>query len=209
MANGKVIIGFSYPTVAKYNYDGSNVSYTDGMRLARGVKVSLSVETSDQNEFYADNKVAEADGGEFTGGKATLTVDGLKEAAERFINGLSEAVEVTYGESKKAKFTKHGAGAKPPYVGIGFIVKYKSDHVITYVPIILTKGKFSATGLEAETEVKETNYQTQDLEATLMRDETTTQDWKWVGEDLNTEEEALAIIDGVLNVKTSTTEANS
>lgn len=200
MAEGKVCIGFSCPTVAKYNAAGNVVTYTDGMRLARGVKVSLSVNTSDQTNFYADNKVAETDGGVFTDGKATLSVDGLHAPADRFIHGLPEPEEVSYGDDKKAMFTKHGDKANRPYVGIGFIVKYQSDGVITYVPVILTKGKFNPAGLDAETEGEKRNYQTQDLEAALCRDDTADHNWKWVGEDLTTEEEALAILDGVLNV---------
>ena len=200
MAAGKVIIGFSYPTVAKYNAAGKTVTYTDGMRLARGVKVSLGVETSEQVDFFADNSVAETDGGVFTGGTATLTVDGLHSAAERFIQGLPEPVDVPYGEEKAAKFTKHGVKAAPPYLGIGFIVKYQSAGNITYVPVILTKGKFAACGLEAETEGEEKNYQTQELEAALARDDTEDRDWKWVGEDIPTEAEALEIIDGILQV---------
>lgn len=201
MEAGKVITGFSYPTVAKYNAEGTNVTYTDGMRLARGVKVGLSVNVSDQSNFYADNRVAESDGGVFTDGKATLTVDGLHSAAERFIQGLPEPVEVSYGQDKKAKFTKHGDKAQPPYVGIGFIIQYQSAGTVTYVPMILTKGKFPASGLDAETAGEKKNYQTQDLEPTLYRDDTADHNWKWVGEDVTTEEEALAIIDGILSVK--------
>lgn len=200
MEAGRVIIGFSHPTVAKYNAEGTNVTYTDGIRLARGVKVGLSVNVSDKSDFYADNRVAESDGGVFTDGKATLTVDGLHSKAERFIQGLPEPEDVDYGGDKKAKFTKHGDKAAPPYVGIGFIVKYQSGGMITYVPMILTKGKFPATGLDAETEGEKKNYQTQDLEPTLYRDDTTEHNWKWVGEDVVSEEEALAIIDGILQV---------
>lgn len=201
MAAGKVITGFSYPTVAKYNAEGTNVTYTDGMRLARGVDVDLSVNTSEQSNFYADNRVAESDGGVFTDGKATLTVDGLHSAAERFIQGLPEPEEVSYGGEKKAKFTKHGDKAAPPYVGIGFIIQYQSGGVTTYVPMILTKGKFPASGIKAETQGEKKNYQTQTLEPSLFRDDTADHNWKWVGEDVSTEDEALAIIDGILNVK--------
>lgn len=200
MAAGKVCIGFSYPTVAKYSANGTTVNYTEGMRLARGVKVSLKVNVSDQTNFYADNKLAETDGGVFTDGKASLSVDGLHAAADRFIHGLPEPEEVTYGDAQKAMFTKYGDKATVPYVGIGFIVKYQSAGVITYVPVILTKGKFDPTGLDAETEGEKKNYQTQDLDATLCRDDTADHNWKWVGEDVTTEEEALEILDGVLNV---------
>ena len=56
---GKVCIGFSDPYVAKYNENGGTISYTEGMKLARGVSVKVSPEVSDGNTFYADNIAAE------------------------------------------------------------------------------------------------------------------------------------------------------
>lgn len=55
MANGRVLTGFSKPYVAEYSASGNTVTYKSGMILARGVSVSLSVEASDDNIFYADN----------------------------------------------------------------------------------------------------------------------------------------------------------
>ena len=199
MAAGRVCIGFSYPNVANYNLAVKTVTYTEGMRLARGVKVSLDIETSDDNDFYADNVAAETDGGQFVSGTAKLTVDGLHQAAERFISGLAEPEEVAYGDSK-VKVTKHGKNMNPPYLGIGFIVKYRSGGVDTYQPTILTKGKFKTAGLDAETQGKEIDYQTQELEADLCRDDTETEDWKWTAEEQKTEAAALAILDGLLSV---------
>ena len=50
-AAGKVCTGFSLPYVALYN----NGTYTSGQKLARGVDVTVSPESSDDNKFYADN----------------------------------------------------------------------------------------------------------------------------------------------------------
>ena len=58
-AAGKVCTGFSKPYVAKYSNAGGVVSYSGCMQLARGVSVSLSLDTTDDNNFYADNIVAE------------------------------------------------------------------------------------------------------------------------------------------------------
>ena len=91
MADGRVITGFSKPYVAKYTANGSTVTYSDGMIFARGVSVSLAPESADDNNFYADNVVAESAGGVFTGGTATLTVDGLNPAARALAMGLAEA----------------------------------------------------------------------------------------------------------------------
>ena len=83
MANGRIITGFSKPYVAKYTVgtDGTTVTYSDGQILARGVEVQIEPEATEDNNFYADNVIAENEAGIFTGGTMTLTVDGLKDAA--------------------------------------------------------------------------------------------------------------------------------
>lgn len=199
MKEGKVIVGFSNPYVAKYNNAGGTVTYTDGRRLARGVKISLDVESSDDNDFYADDVVAETENGQFAGGTANLTVDGLLAEAERFIAGLPEPESVSVGD-QEVKVYKHGTKAVPPYVGIGVIVQYRSGGKNTFVPIILTKAKFQTAKLEAATREKETSWQTQDLVADLSRDDTPDQNWKWVVEDQDTREAADAILRQLLNV---------
>ncbi len=201
MAAGRVITGFSFPTVAKYNANGGKPTYSDGMRLARGVKVSLDIETVENNDFYADNTLAESDGGEFKKGTATLTLDGMHDKAERLVFGIPEPEEINVGEGQqKVKITKHGRSANPPYLGIGFIIRWQSDGVETFQPIILTKGKFTPNGMEAETQNEEKEYQTQEVMATLARDDSTEKNWKWVVEEQQTEAAALAILNALLSV---------
>ena len=52
MANGKVITGYSNPIVARYTYSGGAISYSDKMPLARGVEVSIEIETGDPGWQY-------------------------------------------------------------------------------------------------------------------------------------------------------------
>ena len=171
-ANGRVITGFSYPYVALYSESGGTISYTSGQILARGVNVDLSIDAADDNNFYADNVVAESATGMFGGGTCTLTVDGLLTAAEKLILGLPTAD----GEG----WTAYGDAASIPYVGIGFIVRYMSDGVTTYVPIVLNKVKFKMPNLSAATQEEEIDWQTQELEAVIMRDDSSAHNWKMV-----------------------------
>ena len=99
MANGRICTGYSKPYVAKYSASGSTVTYTEPTALARGVSVSISPETSDNNVFYADNVAAETEAGTFTGGTATITVDGLKDEAATLVHGLPEASTITVGSN--------------------------------------------------------------------------------------------------------------
>ena len=65
MKEGIVTIGFSKPYVALLSEEGGEATYTQGQRLARGVDVSVTANTSDDNPFYADNIEAENDTGAF------------------------------------------------------------------------------------------------------------------------------------------------
>lgn len=77
MAAGKVCTGFSKPIVAKYTKGTSGITYSDGQLLGRGVSISASADQADDNNFYADNIIAETESGVFTSGELSLTIDGL------------------------------------------------------------------------------------------------------------------------------------
>lgn len=196
-AAGKVCTGFSKPYVAKYSNTGSVVTYSGVMQLARGVSVSLSLNTTDDNTFYADNVAAETAPATFTGGTATLTVDGLLEAAEKFVLGLPEPTNVEAGGSQVA-VSHYGDGMEIPYVGVGFVVRYQSAGVITYAPVVLTKARFQQPGLDAATQEESIDWQTQELTVDLMRDDTTNHDWKLVGADQSTEAAAEEVLKAIL-----------
>lgn len=173
-AAGKVATGFSKPYVAKYHANAGQISYTEARRLARGVNVNLSPESSSDNIFHADNQAAESASGVFTGGTVTLTVDGLFMDAERFIQGLPQADAqgwVGYGDNKET-----------PDIAIGYIVRYMSDGVTTYVPTILPKTKFGLFNQSAATQQQEIDWQTQELTANLMRADDANHNWKFVNE---------------------------
>ena len=192
MAAGRVMTGFSLPYVALYTANGGTVTYSNGQRLARGVQVSIEAEAEDDNIFYADNISAESAPGIFTSGTATLTVDGLKLEAERLIMGIPEA--------DAQGFIHYGENLAIPYVGVGFICRYMEDGVTSYVPYILTKCRFVTPGIDAQTATETIEWQTQEITATLLRDDTANHDWKLVGGELTTEALAEAKIKAFFNI---------
>lgn len=199
MADGKVITGFSKPYVALYNFNDGAVTYTSGMPLARGVSVSVSAETGDSSDFYANNVLAESAGGTFSGAAATFTVDGLKSEARKLIQGLPTESSVTVGQ-KTVKVMDYDDRQVIPYVGIGFIVRYMENGKTTYSPMMFTKGIFDVDGLDAATQEENIDFQTTDLEATIMRDDTTNHTWRRIAEDQTTEAEAEAVIKALLSI---------
>ena len=182
MAAGKVVTGFSKPYVANYANNNGTVTYTNPQILARGVEVSLEAESSDASTFYADNIAAETVGGVFTGGTLTLTVDGLKQAAEKLIQGLPTA--------GADGFMAYNNQQSAPYLGTGFIVRSMSGGSTYYTPVVLAKVQFDPLKTAAKTQEDSIDFQTQELTATIMRDDTSVQNWKFVGEDYDTEADA-------------------
>lgn len=190
--NGRVITGFSKPYVAKYAASGSTVSYSDEMVLARGVSVSLDIESSDDNNFYADNQVAESASGVFSSGTVTLTVDGTKAAARRLIFGLPAASTAT----GSAGLVLYGDSMVVPDVGIAWVARYMSEGVTSYVPQIIPKAKFQLPTKEAATQEDEIDWQTEELVATIMRDDSDNHTW-FIDSDTTyaTEADAVAAIE--------------
>lgn len=197
MANGRVITGYSMPKVAVYSYASNTVTYTGLTPLARGVSVSMDVETSDSTDFYADNALAESAGGRFTGGTVTLTVDGLKDAARKLIQGLPAETSLTVG-SATVKVLEYDDRQVAPYVGIGFIVRYMENGVTSYEPVVLTKCVFNVDALSAETQGENIDFQTSELTATIARDDTANHMWLRRGEAQTTEALAEAVIAAML-----------
>lgn len=199
MAAGKVLIGFSKPYVAVYQNNNGVITYTNGQILARGVSVETELQTGSESRFYADNVQAESGGGVFTGGQATLTVDGLFMESKRLILGLPEARKITVNETQ-VDIIDYGDSANPPYMGVGFITQYMSDGVITYTPTMFRKVKFQTENLVANTQGEEIEWQPQALIIALMRDDSAEHNWKSEGADQDTEEEAEAVLKVLLGI---------
>lgn len=197
MANGKVCTGFSMPWVALYAENNGTVSYSGGIPLARGVDVTISIEADSDNNFYADNVLAESDRQSFSSGTLSLTVDGLKDAARKLISGVQSTQ--TAGQ---VSFDVYDQLAVVPYVGVGFIGRYMEDGVTTYVPYILKKVKFNDPEITASTQTESIDWQTQSLEGTIMRDDTANHAWRMIGADQTTEAAAYDAIKAVLTPAT-------
>lgn len=190
MAAGKVCTGFSLPYVALYSASGTTITYSSGQKLARGVDVSFEVETSDDNNFYADNVLSESDDKHFSSGTVSLTVDGILIAAERLIMGLPAAGTdgwVGYGDDQSI-----------PYVGIGFIARYMSDGVESFKAVMIPKCQFDEVNISAATQEEEIDWQTQELSAKIMRSDDANHHWKWINE---TEFTTEALAEAALKTK--------
>lgn len=191
-AAGKVTTGFSFPYVAKYTASAGSITFTGGMELARGVDVSFDIDEPGDNNYYANNQLAESGPSRFTNGNINLTVDGLLAAAERFIMGLPEADDQGW--------TAHGDAAEVPYVGIGFIVRFMSGGVESWTPYVVPKTKFNPISIAAATQEEEIDWQSQSLTAKVFRADNADHDWLLTGSDYATEAEALTALKTKLGI---------
>lgn len=195
MANGRVITGFSKPYVAlytsTYNNGAYEITYSSGQVLARGVDIQIEPETTDDNNFYADNVVAENEAGIFTGGTLTLTVDGLKDAANKLIYGLPAVTGGWYDYDNRQAV---------PYVGFGAVIRVQETGVVSYVPLVLPRIMFNDSGMSAATQEDQIDWQAQELTAQIFRDESTNQVWKKLGEAQASEAAAEAVIKTFLSI---------
>lgn len=193
MAAGKVCTGFSLPYVALYAASQGTITFSSGTKLARGVSVEISPDSSDDNNFYADNVLAESAAATFTGGTVTLTVDGLKDTAEKLIMGLPAAGQdgwIAYGDDQAV-----------PYVAIGYIARYQEDGVESFTPTVIVKARFDEIVKSHATQEETIEFQTQELTAKIFRSDNSNHDWKWLGADQTTEALAEAALKTKLGIQ--------
>ena len=177
MAAGRVTTGVSDVYVALYTAPAgtaTTATYASGQKLARLVNAEISLDDPGGNNFYADNILAETDPSLFTSGTLTLTVDGLKDAANKLIYGLPTA--------DAAGWTHYGLNQSVPFVGAGFVIRVQEDQNVSYVPVALPKVMFNPATTTAATQEDSIDWQTQELTARINRDDTPNMDWKWLGE---------------------------
>lgn len=188
-----VTTGFSRVHVARYSASGSNVTYTDCRELARARSMETDISTTDDNNYYANNRLAETEPAQFSAGTATITVDGLDPEEEAFILGIIAESEQVDGTP--VEIVAYGENMNPPYLGIGAVKRQQLHNVVSYRAVIFTKGRFAIPSEAAETQEGSISWQDQELTATLMIDDTPGHNWKKIPKtNFATEDEAVAFI---------------
>ena len=193
-------IGVSKPYYAVYSKTGSTVSYASGGVMGKATQVDIEIETSEDNNLYADNGIAETDR-QFTGGTLTLSTDDLSQDVNKAILGLKEqALGTIEGvDDEEVQELIYDEPQVTPYLGFGFIVKKVVGGVTKWRGIVLTKIMFSVPNDSATTQGESIEWQVPELSATIMRDDSTTHMWKREA-TFTTEAQAEAYIKDRLNI---------
>lgn len=172
-------VGLSKPYYAVYSAGSGTPSYSEGAVMGKATEANIEIDTSDNNNLYADNGIAETDV-QFAGGTLTLSTDDLSTDVSAAILGitpspLSEITGVTDEGVNELVFDDNQV---TPYLGVGFIVKHIVGGVTKWRGIVLTKVIFSVPADSATTQGETIEWQVPELTATIMRDDSATHPWK-------------------------------
>lgn len=172
-------IGLSKPYYAVYSNTGTAVTYASGAVMGKATEANIEIETTDNNNLYADNAIAETDRS-FSGGTLTLSTDDLSQEVSKAILGLREQAltDITGVTDEDVSELIYDDQQVTPYLGVGFIVKKMVNGVTMWRGIVLTKVMFSIPADAATTQGESIEWQVPELTATIMRDDTATHMWK-------------------------------
>ena len=192
-------VGLSKPYYAKYSASNQVVTYSGGAAIGKAVNANIEPDDNDTEKFYADNGPVESMQ-VFSGGTLTLEVDRLNATV------VGDLLGITPGSSTTPSGTTldFSAEAVVPYVGVGLIVKNIVDNSQVWMGILLPKVQFKMPSLDLSTQGEEIEFSGNELEATILRDDTASANWMSWGY-FTTEANAEAWIKGALAITAATT----
>lgn len=172
-------IGLSKPYYAIYAEAGGVVSYSDGAVMGKATEANISIETTEDNNLYGDNGLAETDR-RFANGTLTLSTTDLSQEVSKAILGLTEqAITGIDGVTDTSvKEMVYDDTQVTPYLGVGFIIKKKVNGAYKWRGVVLPKIMFSVPEDAATTQGESIEWQTPELTGAIMRDDSATHAWK-------------------------------
>lgn len=194
------VIGLSKPYYGIYSATGNAVSYANGAVMGKATEANIEIDTTEDNNLYADNAIAETDRS-FAGGTLTLSTDDLSQEVTKAILGLTEtAITGIEGVTDTSvKELVYDDTQNTPYLGVGFIIKKKVGGAYKWRAVVLSKVMFSVPADAATTQGESIEWQVPELSATIMRDDSATHMWKREA-TFTTEAQAEAYIKARLNI---------
>lgn len=192
-------IGLSRPMAALYGINDTTVSYTKGTVLGKAITFSSEIEQADDNNLWGDNGIAESDRS-FSSGTMTIGTDDLTQEASVLILGLTPK---PLGEGDSNSEIVYDDDMNVPYMGFGCVVKKKHNGAYKWRAVVFPKIMFDIPPDAADTQGETIEWQTPELTATILRDDSEKHRWKMEA-TFGTEAEAVEYIKGKLNMTTNT-----
>ena len=153
--------------------NGVVTGYAGVKTMGKAISASFEPNTPDDNPLYANNSVAENDSSGASGGTLTLTLDRLTQEAAADLYGLTvEYVEVTVGDTPGTKVEgtalKYTGNEQSAPVGVAFIRQNQVDGVRNHEVILYRRATFSMPADSAQTMGESIEWQTPEIEGTVM-----------------------------------------
>lgn len=174
-------IGVSKPKYAIYNYDPTTkkVTYTEGGSAGKATEVDVTINTSNDNNLFADNGIAETDR-QFTDGTLTEGTDDLSQEVSKAMLGakevdLEEIPGVTDTDVKELVFDDD---METPYLGRGIIIKKQVNNTVKWRAIVFTKTMANIPDDAATTQGSQIEWQTPSITSAILRDDSEKHVWK-------------------------------
>ena len=160
---------YSKATIA----NGVVTGYAGVKTMGKAISASFEPSTPDDNPLYANNAVAENDSSGASGGTLTLTLDRLTQEAAADLYGLTvEDVEVTVGDTPGTQVEgtalKYTGNEQSAPVGVAFIRQNQVDGVRNHEVILYRRATFSMPADSAQTMGESIEWQTPEIEGTVM-----------------------------------------
>ena len=194
------IIGVSKPYVAKYSNTDTTVSYTSGQILDKMTEIDISINSAEDNNFYADNSIAESDSS-FSGGSVTVNTADLGPEATALVLGITPVpiADISGVTDEDVNELIFDDDQRSPYLGFGCIIKKRVNNVDQWRAVILTKIMLAVPNDAATTQGETIEWQTPQLTGTIMRDDSAKHAWKREA-TFTTEAQAEAYIKARLSI---------
>ena len=180
-------IGLSKPIIALYNAESTEVSYSDVVVIGKAIKLDMALEEQEDRVVYGDCGPVEACN-EFCGGTITLGTDELSPDA------MTKTLGTVTDNIGGVNWIVFNDDQETPYVGLGAIAKKQVNGAIKFVAIIYPKILFQNFYEALVTQGETVEWNTPEIEAILMRDDTEKHEWRRISEPLETETEAESAI---------------
>lgn len=153
--------------------NGVVTGYAGVKTMGKAISASFEPSTPDDNPLYANNAVAENDSSGASGGTLTLTLDRLTQEAAADLYGLTvEDVEVTVGDTPGTQVEgtalKYTGNEQSAPVGVAFIRQNQVDGVRNHEVILYRRATFSMPADSAQTMGESIEWQTPEIEGTVM-----------------------------------------
>lgn len=192
--------GVLIPMMAEYAESSGTVSYSDGKIIDYLRDVDMQIQTSENNNLYADNRIVETEK-TFSGGTITINTSDLSLEDQAFILGLSLTTPTETGiAGTGVKELSFNDAAAAPYLGVAWIVSGQKDNVPYWLVFALTKVIFSIPNNTFTTRGESIEWQTPSITGQIMRDDSTLHDWHKVFGPYTTEAAAITAAKTFLNI---------